>query len=164
MADPNGIPFYVGKGTADRIDFHEKETAKGVSSKKCNKIREIVRAGHILAKRKIASFKEEQDAYAFERQLIEEYGTATLTNIARPYIPERDPVRRKLKNPSYQRLLAIGIRMKLGKYRAPQGVWTAALVRAFTSHWEKMWAEAKVKLRYEELRDGLRPWGIDYGR
>ena len=34
--------FYVGKGTGDRINDHEREARRGVCSKKTNKINKII--------------------------------------------------------------------------------------------------------------------------
>lgn len=46
LRDPrNGLPFYVGKGKGDRINAHEREARKGVSSPKCERIKEIWAAG-----------------------------------------------------------------------------------------------------------------------
>ena len=46
----DGKVFYVGKGTGNRIGDHEKEAKRGVSSKKCNKIRSILNAGRVINK------------------------------------------------------------------------------------------------------------------
>lgn len=82
LVDPEtDTAFYVGKGTKNRIDVHEKETIKGVCSKKCNKIRKIINSGNSIIKRKIAYFLCEQTAYDFETDVIDSYGLANLTNI-----------------------------------------------------------------------------------
>jgi hypothetical protein len=77
----NGNVFYVGKGTGNRIDQHEREAAKGVCSKKCNKINYIIKRGHKIKKQKVALFWDEQAAYDHETDLIAQYGLANLTNI-----------------------------------------------------------------------------------
>lgn len=76
-----GKPFYVGKGKGKRIDAHEKETKLGVCSKKCNKIRSINKNGFEIIKEKVALFWDEQAAYDYETDLIEEIGLKNLTNI-----------------------------------------------------------------------------------
>lgn len=77
----NGNVFYVGKGTGNRIDQHEREAAKGVCSKKCNKINYIIKRGHKIKKQKVALFWDEQAAYDHETDLIAQYGLSNLTNI-----------------------------------------------------------------------------------
>jgi hypothetical protein len=77
----NGNVFYVGKGTGNRIDHHEREAAKGVCSKKCNKINYIIKRGHKITKQKVALFWDEQAAYDHETDLIAQYGLSNLTNI-----------------------------------------------------------------------------------
>ena len=77
----NGNVFYVGKGTGNRIDHHEQEAAKGVCSKKCNKINYIMKRGHKITKQKVALFWDEQAAYDHETDLIAQYGLYNLTNI-----------------------------------------------------------------------------------
>lgn len=69
--------FYVGKGTKNRIDDHEKEAKKGVCSHKCNKIRSLP----YILKQKIALFNDEQEAYDFETERIAFYGLKNLTNV-----------------------------------------------------------------------------------
>lgn len=76
-----GQIFYIGKGSGNRIDRHEKEALNGVCSKKCNKIRSIINKYGNISKNKIAYFKDEQDAYDFETEKIAEIGLINLTNI-----------------------------------------------------------------------------------
>jgi hypothetical protein len=72
-------PFYIGKGTGNRIDHHEKEALSGVCSHKCYKINKIHNAGLKIIKQKIAYFWDEQYAYEIEEELIKT--TPNLTNI-----------------------------------------------------------------------------------
>lgn len=74
-------PFYVGKGTGNRIDHHEREAAKGVCSKKCKLIRELHKNNLIVVKKKVAIFNDEQEAYAFEESHIASIGLKNLTNV-----------------------------------------------------------------------------------
>jgi hypothetical protein len=74
-------PFYVGKGTGNRIDHHEKEAEKGVCSRKCNLIRELHKNNLVVGKKKIAFFNDEEEAYAFEESHIASIGLKNLTNV-----------------------------------------------------------------------------------
>ena len=64
-----GTVFYVGKGTGNRIDFHE-EAASGkhydANQQKCAIIREIQAQGKQVVKRKVYETDVEQDAYLYE--------------------------------------------------------------------------------------------------
>lgn len=82
LIDPNTMAvFYIGKGKGNRINDHELDSARGVCSKKCNKIRTLKNAGFEIVKQKIAFFWDEQAAYDFETDCIEEVGLDNLTNI-----------------------------------------------------------------------------------
>jgi len=84
----SGIIFYVGKGSRDRIDNHERlaidfsrpQTAVSKT------IRSIWRAGGKTLKlkplkQKVAFFDDEKEAHAYEKQLIESLrGTGYLVN------------------------------------------------------------------------------------
>lgn len=84
LIDPrNLLPFYIGKGKGNRLDAHEIEAAKGVSSHKCNKINSIKQLGFEVLKEKVAIFWCEQSAYDFETDLIEAIGLENLTNVMR---------------------------------------------------------------------------------
>lgn len=72
-------PFYIGKGTGNRIDHHEKEALNGVCSHKCYKINKIQKVGLKIIKQKIAYFWDEQYAYEIEEHLIKT--TPNLTNV-----------------------------------------------------------------------------------
>jgi len=75
------LVFYVGKGSKNRIDQHEAEARKGVCSKKCRLIRDIESSGLSINKEKIAYFSDEQLAYDFETDLIDNHGLDNLTNV-----------------------------------------------------------------------------------
>ena len=82
LSDPrDNSVFYVGKGSGNRIDAHERDTIKGVCSKKCNKIRSINNSGYSIHKEKVATFWDEQAAYDYETERISFYGLSNLTNI-----------------------------------------------------------------------------------
>ena len=82
LVDPrDGKPFYIGKGKGERMHQHEREAARGVYSRKCERIREIVAAGMKVEKSVLARYAIETDAYDAERLLIEQIGLENLTNV-----------------------------------------------------------------------------------
>lgn len=81
LCSPDGVVFYVGKGTRNRIDRHEEEAKAGIQSHKCNKIRQIWDGGGNVIKNKVAFFCDEQLAYIHEADRIAEYGLPNLTNV-----------------------------------------------------------------------------------
>ena len=81
LARPDGAPFYVGKGTGDRIYEHDKEARKGHRCHKCNMIRKIWKSGNQVQRYIVFETQDESEAFAHERQLIALYGRETLTNL-----------------------------------------------------------------------------------
>jgi hypothetical protein len=84
LIDPrDGSIFYVGKGQKDRILHHERDArkAEGVCSEKVNRIKDIWESNREVLREHVAYFWDEQAAYDFETDLIEEIGLANLTNI-----------------------------------------------------------------------------------
>lgn len=83
LVDPrDGQQFYIGKGSGKRIEQHEREAARGVCSKKTQRIKEITDAGGEVGKEIVAHFCNERSALEYERALIAEIGLERLTNIA----------------------------------------------------------------------------------
>lgn len=96
LVDPRSdTVFYVGKGQRNRVDQHEEEARKGVTSHKCNKIRSIWDDGHQIGKRKIALFWDEAAAYECEAARINEIGLHNLTNVMSGSIPMVDWIERR---------------------------------------------------------------------
>jgi hypothetical protein len=161
LADPrDGRTFYVGKGKGARIDAHEKEARKGVSSPKCNKIREIQGAGFAVVRRHVAYFREEKDAYAHEAKRIITYGLKNLTN---EQLVDRDPVRQVWLSDAGMRVLAYAYKFDRGVLvpaNNPSRPWGAALTRAFARRAKEFINKATTILTFEEARDGLAPYGI----
>lgn len=84
--DPRGKPYYVGKtnNMVRRRREHLQEIATGNKLPKYEKARKLIRRGHALKMKKVASFTREDDAFAKERQLIMFYRSKpgiALTNL-----------------------------------------------------------------------------------
>lgn len=83
LAYPDGKVFYVGKGTGNRIDDHERQARIGIRSHKCSVIRKIWKEGGQVLRQKVAFFDTEDEAYQFEIHLIAFFGgKEELTNKA----------------------------------------------------------------------------------
>lgn len=80
LLDPDRHPFYVGKGLGGRILDHEREAKNGHDCPKCDVIRAIWSAGGQIGRAIVFETDDEQEAFAREAELIEQYGLTTLTN------------------------------------------------------------------------------------
>lgn len=82
LVDPRcGSVFYVGKGKGARPHQHERDARKGVTGRKCDRIREIIDAGNSPEIRIVKRFADELEAYAEEALHIASIGIANLTNV-----------------------------------------------------------------------------------
>ncbi len=75
-----GAVFYVGKGSGNRINFHEQEARRGRGDAKGEVIRRIWDAGEQVIRRKVKENITEDEAFAIEKQLIKQYGPENLAN------------------------------------------------------------------------------------
>ena len=83
LVDPRtSQPFYIGKGSGNRMAAHEAEARKGSNHPKCIRIREIEEAGLAVQRVIVKEFKCEDAAYKYEAKLIKKIGRANLTNCA----------------------------------------------------------------------------------
>lgn len=77
-----GKVFYVGKGTGNRINQHERDALSNamINPEKERVIRTIWGNGESVVKEKVAFFENEKDAFEHELHLINVYGIHNLTN------------------------------------------------------------------------------------
>lgn len=84
LVDPrDGDPFYVGKGSGDRVLAHEAEARAGSEHPKCDVIRAIWAEGLEVERRFDSWHGSAEEAYAREEALIDEIGLESLTNLVR---------------------------------------------------------------------------------
>lgn len=81
LVDPRDAqPFYIGKGTGDRMYQHDKEARLGLQTPKCIRIRDIWAAGADVERRTIGWFSDNRAAHRFETETIDDIGRRNLTN------------------------------------------------------------------------------------
>lgn len=80
LCRPDGRPFYVGKGSGKRVFDHEVEARNGHKCHKCNIIRKIWRQGGEIQRYTVFTTDDQEEAYAYERELIASIGREHLAN------------------------------------------------------------------------------------
>lgn len=81
LSRPNGKPFYVGKGKGRRISHHEKEARTDCDCRKCRVIRKIWRNGGEVMRHIVFNTELEEEAFAYEAEMIALFGRKSLTNL-----------------------------------------------------------------------------------
>lgn len=83
LADPeDGSIFYVGKGSGERMHWHERNSCRDRNTVKAERINRILERGGRVLCRVVESFSAEDDAFALECSLILSLRHTGLTNIA----------------------------------------------------------------------------------
>lgn len=80
LSRPDGRPFYVGKGQADRVRDHEREARRDCECHKCHIIRKIWRDGGQVQRTIVFRSDDEQVALDREREEIAHCGRENLCN------------------------------------------------------------------------------------
>lgn len=81
LVDDTGSPFYIGKGTRDRMLHHRGEAKRGHNCHKCNKIRKMWQEGRDYHAIKVFHTDDEKLALDKECELIAEIGSFRLCNL-----------------------------------------------------------------------------------
>lgn len=141
------LPFYIGKGTADRKYAHLKETLQTtINKRKYYRIRAIRRAGLEPIIEEIKSFIIESESYDYEELLIKKYGRkhydidGILTNIC---INSRPPSRKGIKckfTDEHRKNLSESLKGKPKEYKT----WQVGLTKETDERIKKM-AENRSK-------------------
>lgn len=83
LIDPrNDTPFYIGKGTKNRVSTHEKFQSKCNNDYKDNVIKKILKEYNSIPYKILKDgFITENDAYLYEEEIIKQIGIENLTNM-----------------------------------------------------------------------------------
>lgn len=177
LADPlTGVAFYVGKGQKNRIHQHETEAAKGVHSRKCQRIRDIWAAGQKIERRIVSRHTDENEALQAEFDLIASYGLDSLTNVlpggvmgAQVYLAhlaaaekrkaarERADLKSGFVKIAPQMAMVLRERSRGGQV----GAWVAGRWLDFTEAFYKLFETMLEHLGFEFVAKALAPHGVE---
>jgi hypothetical protein len=80
LLDDNQLVFYVGKGSGRRMWSHVYKARAGEITPRAEYIRKVLSRGGLVTGRKVFHTDDEQEAFAYEKNLISEHGRPPLLN------------------------------------------------------------------------------------
>lgn len=167
LIDPRtGAVFYVGKGKGKRIEAHEAEARKGVSSDKCDQIRDIWAGRQKVMKREVARFLDEEAAYDHEADRIAMY--TGLTNVIH-HDATRAKVRHFALSPGFLKVVAWWLKTtdcgrKQPVFNDAYKPWATALRNRMVKDGRRFLDLSLAAGSFEDVSRRLRPFGVDLVR
>lgn len=167
LARPDGTPFYVGKGTGNRVYAHETEARRGCLCHKCNVIRKIWRGGGELQRYTVFTTNNEREAFQVERETIAQFERKNLCNKSDGgegpsgrFVSTAERKRRSQSyqnNPEARRKMAEGARRRMERLRHDEA-YKAAIGAQSRERWadpeyhERVTAQQRAAWQNPEFR------------
>lgn len=83
----DNLPFYIGKGSGDRVLLHQKLQDGNNNPFKDSVVKDILKEYDQVPYSILKEFEDESEAYAFEEQTIKDIGLNNLCNICESAVP-----------------------------------------------------------------------------
>ena len=148
--------FYVGKGTGVRISAHEGEARRGVTSEKCNKIREIWAEGLPVERKVVEIFTEELPAFRLEAKEIARIGLDQLTNRCEGQTEEWPYDARAVRAIAWIAYWSNGFKREI-EFAIPKNAHTA-----WAMIWQACNSMGPVKMARDGIMAAIEQFGIEY--